>query len=368
MRRNEKAVHLVIPGPLDQLTGGYIYDAHIVHGLRAVGWTVTVHSLEGRFPNPDLEAQAAMASTLAALPDDSLVVLDGLAAGGLPHPLLLHGQRLRLMGLVHHPLSHETGVPEDLRERLAASEARGLAACRGVIVTSRFTARQLEAMGTPSSRIRVVEPGTHGVPGPRSPARVQENSIPRLLCVASVVPRKGHDVLLEALALLRDHPWECHCVGSLTRNPSFAARIQRQGGALDFPERVHFHGEVSPQELEAYYKGAHCFVLASHYEGYGMVLTEALAHGLPVVSTTGGAIPDTVPAQAALLVPPGNPAALAEALGRVVAPDTGPELRRRLSDAARRHGELLPTWDAAVSSFQEALLDFGDRSSQEFDQ
>lgn len=369
MHPSQKTVHLVIPGPLDQLTGGYIYDARMVHGLRAQGWTVTVHSLEGRFPDPDLQAHEAMAAALAAMPDQSLVILDGLAAGGLPDPLVLHRQRLRLIGLVHHPLSHETGLALELRERLAAAETQGLAACQGIIVTSPFTARQLEGTGTLSCQIRVVEPGTDSVPGLRDPAEgpgedqlettAPEAFLPQLLCVASIVPRKGHDVLLEALSRLQDDPWECHCVGSLTRNHSFSAQVLHQRAALDLTGRVHFHGEISRQELEVRYARAHCFVLASHYEGYGMVLTEALAHGLPVVSTTGGAIPYTVPAQAALLVPPGDPDALARALGRVVAPGSGAELRRKLGVAALRHAERLPTWEAAAAAFQGALLEFG---------
>lgn len=362
MYRSGKTVHLIVPGPLDQLTGGYIYDARMVHGLRAQGWTVTVHSLEGSFPDPDLQAHEAMASTLAALPDQSLVILDGLAAGGLPEPLHLHRQRLKLIALVHHPLSHETGIPPDLRERLAAWEARGLEAYRGIIVTSRFTAQQLEAIGVSGSQLRVVEPGTDRIPGLRKPSEslgeAQESFPPQLLCVASVVPRKGHDILLEALAQLRNHPWECHCVGSLTRNPSFASQVRQQLDALDLTECVHFHGEVSPLDLKGHYGRAHCFVLASHYEGYGMVLSEALAHGLPVVSTRGGAVPFTVPSQAALLVPPGNPDALAEALGRVVAPDSGPQLRQKLRVAALQHAATLPSWEAAVAAFQGVLMEF----------
>ncbi|MCY4074046.1 MAG: glycosyltransferase family 4 protein [Acidobacteria bacterium] len=354
------SLHLVVPGPLDQRTGGYLYDARMAEGLRRRGWRVTVHSLGGRFPDADETARTSMTAALAAIPAGATALVDGLALGGLPEPVAAERRRLRILALVHHPLSDETGLPPEVRDRLAGSERRALAAAHGVIVTSRFTARGLRRFGVDAGRVRVVEPGTERPP--RESARPGSGAPPRLLSVGAVVPRKGHDVLVRALARIAHLPWEWDCAGSLERDPGHAARVLAAVESQGLADRVRFAGECDPVTLAALYAESALFVLASHYEGYGMVLAEALAHGLPIVSTTGGAIPETVPAEAAVLVPPGDDAALAAALAPLLADSdreaggqSGAERRAVLAAAAHRHAAALPGWDAAAAAFADAL-------------
>ncbi len=351
-------LHLAVPGPLEQQTGGYLYDARMAAGLRRRGWTVEVHNLEGAFPDADAAAEASLDGVLRALEDGSRVLVDGLALGGLPGPAAAHGGRLRILALVHHPLSDETGLPAAVRSSLAARERRALAAASGVIVTSGYTARGLERFAVPAARVRVARPGTDPAPPAAGPGPGEP---PRLLSVASVVPRKGHDVLVAALARLRHLPWRCVCAGSLDRAPAHARRVRAAVDERGLAGRVRFAGECGRPALDRLYAGSSVFVLASHYEGYGMALAEALARGLPVVATAGGAIPDTVASDAALLTPPGDDRALAEALGSLLDPDgeaAGAGARRRaaLAAAARRQAAALPDWEAAVRTFEEHLL------------
>ena len=311
-------LHLVVPGPLDQLTGGYVYDARMVSGLREFGWRVHVHNLSGRFPEPDASARRAMNATLESLPDGSRVLIDGLAMGGLPAPIEAHGGRLRILALVHHPLAEETGLSEEERRSFMDRECRALKPCAGVIVSSDFSARGLDAYGVPASRVRAVLPGTEPAPSAEGPAPGES---PVLLCVASVTPRKGHDVLIAALERVRDLPWTCVCVGSLDRDREHADSVLRQASAADLADRIDFVDELDADATGGLYHGASLFVLASHYEGYGMALAEALARGLPVVSTTGGAIPFTVPADAGILVEPGDAAGFGDVLRALLGPN-----------------------------------------------
>jgi glycosyltransferase involved in cell wall biosynthesis len=345
-------LHVVVPGPLDQLTGGYVYDAAMVRGLRDLGWKVHVHNLAGRFPDPDAEAIEALSATLAGLPSSARVLIDGLAMGGLPEPIEGHADRLRIVGMVHHPLAEETGLSIADKERLIRTERRALAAVTGVIVTSGFTASALEPYGVAPDQVRVAPPGIDPARPAVGPAPGRP---PTLLCVASVTPRKGHDVLVAALAEVRDLAWTCVCVGSTERDRDHAEVVRSGVARAGLRDRVSFVGEREGEELEAHFHGASVFVLASHYEGYGMVLAEAIARGLPVVSTTGGAIPFTVPADAGLLVPPGDAAAFAGALRAVLEP--GATLRDELADAARRHAARLPTWSDAARVFAAAVDD-----------
>jgi len=344
---------LIVAGDPGQLTGGYVYDAHIVEALEKRGWRVQVVGLAGRFPDPDAHAKDALETALAAQPDDARVVIDGLAMGGLPEVLEAHASRLDLTALVHHPLADETGLDEATRVRLFDSEARALALVARVISTSAFTARRLRDFGVAVSQ--VVEPGVEPAALAPSALDLEDSERPqRLLCVATLIPRKGHDVLLEALADLGDRDWTLEAIGSQERDPGHAARLLEAARRHGLEGRIAWAGERSAAELAAAYHRAELFVLPSRYEGYGMVVTEALARGLPVLTTTGGALVDTLPPAAGLAVPPGDAVALGDALAAWL---DDAELRRRLCRGAREARRDLDDWQQAGDRFLAALDD-----------
>lgn len=338
------ALDLVQPGDQATLTGGYIYNRRLLEVLAARGWRTTLHRLKTSFPMPTPAALEAARQALAAIPARRLVLVDGLALGGMPGLIEQEAQRLRLVALVHHPLALETGLSAETAAALQQAERRALAAVRGVIVTSPATARALTDQAVPVQRIGVVEPGTDRAPA----ARGSVGETPELLCVATVTPRKGHAVLVEALGELADHPWRLTCVGSLQRCRATAVALRRQIRALRLDDRIRLLGEVDATTLARCYQHADLFVLPSHHEGYGMALAEALAHGLPVLSTRAGALPETVPTRAGILVPPGDSRALAEALARLL---QEPDLRRRLALGAASAGALLPDWQQSGVRF-----------------
>jgi glycosyltransferase involved in cell wall biosynthesis len=345
-----RALHLVLPGDPATLSGGYEYDRRIAAGLRALGWRVEVHALDASFPAPTAAALAHARAALARIPDGALVLLDGLALGAMPQIAAAGRDRLRLVALVHHPLAEETGLDAASAAALRESETRALAAVRGVIATSRATARALAAYRVDPARIRVVEPGTDPAPL----ARGSTGDTVELLCVAAVIPRKGHAVLVEALAALAHLPWRLACVGSLERDAATAASLRRQIDGCRLAGRVTLAGEHGRAGLHGFYAQADAFVLATFHEGYGMAFAEALARGLPVVGTRAGAVPDTVPPDAGLLVPPGDVAALREALARVVG---DPATRARLAAGARRARADLPPWPQTAATLALALAD-----------
>jgi glycosyltransferase involved in cell wall biosynthesis len=330
-------LHLVVPGDPDTHTGGFIYDKRLAEELRKLGLEVAVHALPDGWPYPDFRAVDAAEATLQAIPDRALVLVDGLALGVLPRLAERQAERLRLIALVHHPLAEETGLEPGERARLFDSERDALAQVCHVVATSAFTAQSLVDYGVTQDRLSVVPPGTE----PAALAAGSGKSAPALLCVASLTPRKGHDLLLNALATLVDKPWTLDLVGSETRNTRHAHQMRRLCTRLNLSARVSFRGELSGRALDRAYHASDLFVLASHYEGYGMVITEAVARGLPVVATAGGAVPYTLPEGAGLLAEAGDVDALAWALGRVL---DDPDLFARLAEGARGARERLPRW------------------------
>jgi glycosyltransferase involved in cell wall biosynthesis len=348
-----RVVSFIVPGALDTPTGGYAYDRQVARGLAARGWQVDVHVLEGGFPTPGKEALAAADALLGSLADDALVLCDGLAFGAMPDQARCHASRLRLVALVHHPLAAETGLPPDTAAALVDSERRALAATCGVVVTSRATAALLADYDVPADRITVAAPGTSRASASGGTRRADPRADVQLLCVATLVPRKGHGVLLDALARLRKHAWQLTCVGSLDLDRATAAGIRDTARAHHLEERVAFVGAVQGTELDAYYDRADVFVLPTFYEGYGMAVAEAVARGLPVVCSRTGALPDLVDADSGVLIPPGDVDALTVALAGIIGDDAQ---RARLAAGARARAAALPTWQDTVAAMESALL------------
>lgn len=344
-----KRVVFAVPGSLDTPTGGYAYDRRIMAELRHLGWDVESLDVGNGFPSPDEATRSAARSLLLEIPDGEPIVVDGLALGVLPDVAAEAASRHPLVGLVHHPLALEWGLSAERADAVRRSERAALAAAREVVVTSPATARLVASdYGVSTERITVARPGND--PAPRSHG--SRDGVPHLLSVGAVTPRKGFDVLIAALAALAALPWRLTIAGDLTRDPNEAARLQACISEHQLSNRIAVLGAISAERLATLYDEADVFVLASHFEGYGMAYSEALSRGLPVIGTMAGAIPDTVPLTAGLLVAPGNVAELADALRRVIADG---ELRRRLSEGAFASAAALPTWRQSAAIFAAAL-------------
>jgi glycosyltransferase involved in cell wall biosynthesis len=275
-------------------------------------------------------------------------VLDGLAFGALPEAGALRCHK-PLIALVHQPLALDPGLDTKQADTFRESERAALSAAARVVVTSEATARILISdYGVPTQRISVVRPGNDPVP----PARGSNDGVVRLLSIGSVLPIKGYDVLIAAVATLKEMPWRLTIAGDRTRNPAAVAQVDTDIESRGLGNRITVLGAVPPERIMELYLASDVFVLASRFEGYGMALAEAIAHGLPVVSTTAGAIPDTVPPGAGLLVPSDDAAALAGALRDLISDSTE---RRRLATIARAAAAQLPTWQDSARLFADAI-------------
>jgi glycosyltransferase involved in cell wall biosynthesis len=339
-----------VPGDLDTPTGGYAYDRRMIAELRELGWRPEVINLGEGFPRPSALTRAAAKAQLADVPKGRPIVIDGLAFGVLPEAAEELQATHPLVALVHHPLALETGLAADEAAALRESEGRALSCTRGVIANSGATARALAAdYGVPAERITVAPPGTDRAPAMR---RKGTSTLVALLAVGAVVPRKGYDVLVAALAQLLDLPWRLTIAGDCGRDGETAAKLRADIVRHRLEPRVTIEDAVKVERLSELYAGFDLFVLPSRYEGFGMAYAEAIAHGLPVIGTTAGAIPETVPASAGVLIPPDDVSALAAALRRLI--EDGDE-RARLAAGARAAAEKLPTWRASAELFSQAI-------------
>jgi glycosyltransferase involved in cell wall biosynthesis len=345
------AVHFIVPAGIDdpaRPSGGNRYDRRLARGLDAAGWTVHLHEVPVSWPWPDGRSLGALAAVVGGISDGALVLLDGLVASCAPEVLSSETRRLRLVVLVHMPLGQVT-TDDGARER----EGTVLSAAASIVTTSAWARRALlELYSLPCDHVQIAEPGVdlaELAPG--------TDTAGALLSVAAVIPAKGHDVLLDALAQLAGLRWQCLCIGSLERDPIFVERLRRRVVAGGMAHRVRFLGPQAGADLAGSYNAADVLVLPSRMETYGMVVVEALARGLPVVAANVGGVPEALGHGAygtrpGLLIPPDDPAALRDAL-RAWLEDA--DLRRRLRRAARERRQSLADWSTTTSAVADVL-------------
>jgi len=352
-------VAFAIPGDILTPTGGYAYDRRLIQELRAQGFLVDHIVLGSTFPDPTEEDSADAATKLSLVPEGTPLIIDGLALGALD-PRALDAVVAPIVALVHHPLALEGGLSSARREHLVDTERENLARATHVVVTSPHTAELLvRDYGVATAVITVAKPGTEK-PGRALPAAgKQVREVPLILSVGIQVPRKGHDVLLQALSEITHLPWQAVIAGSVV-DKAYGQQLEALRDELGLGTRVRLAGFVSEEELAQLYRSATVFVLATRFEGYGMVFNDAMAHGLPIVSCQTGAVPDTVAEGAGVLVPPEQPSLFADAV-RSVLEDS--DVRHALAEASARAGRMLMSWEESATRVAEVLSDLARRGA-----
>ncbi len=349
-----RTVHAVLPGGIDdpaRPSGGNVYDRQVCHGLAECGWTVREHQVAGTWPDPGAAALAALTEALAAIPDGAVVLLDGLVASAAAEALATHARRLRMVMLIHMPLGHRP--PPGHAETTRAREGQVLTMASAIVTTSAWTRDRLaDLYGVAADRVHVAWPGV--TPAPVAPGTATGGA---LVCVAAVTFDKGHDLLIDALARIAEMPWACTCVGSLDRDPAFAAALRDRVQGHGLGGRIAFAGTRAGAALDGAYAAADLIVLASRAETYGMVVTEALARGLPVIATGVGGVAEALGHGAdgtrpGCLVAPEDADALAGAVRSWL---SDPDLRAGWRRSAGERRAALAPWPQTARVVAEVL-------------
>jgi len=319
--------------------------------MAAAGWDVLVTTVAAARPVPGPAARADLARIVSAIPDGATVLIDGLIASPAAAQLLPHAGRIRMTVLLHMPLAtvldnHQGDASAQRSEQVV------LRAVTGVVATSEWTRQQILARyAIPAHRVHVARPGVDQAAAPARPVRGH------LICVGVLSRHKGQDVLVEALADLAELDWQCVLAGPLDRDPGFVEQLRTRITRLGYGQRVRLTGVLTGAALSHEYTTADLLVAPSRSESYGMTVTEALAHGLPVIAAAVGGLPEALGSTAdgtspGQLVPPGDPAALAAALGDWLGDERH---RHRLRAAARQRRSTLSGWEQTTQEIANAL-------------
>lgn len=341
-------IAIIVPAPFDMLTGGTSYDRHMADHWRNAGHEVEIHELGGTLPLPDEIAFDSAAQIWHGLNETDAVVIDNMTLAAFDR--LGDGlARLPTIVIHHHPSGLETGLAPDSATSLIEIEKRLLPYTRHIVVTSHTTAATLSAQfDVPAGRIAVIEPGT--APAPRS--KGSGSAVVNILSIGSLIPRKGHDILLRALARLFDLDWHLTIAGGDRLDPVTAHALRALPEQLGIAERVRFSGQMRGEPLARLWREADLFASATHYEGYGMAIAEALKRGLPIAVCNGGAAGALVSHQSGVVCPVGDVDQLSKALRRLIFDD---RLRRSMADAAWAIGQRLPDWTDQADTFAHIL-------------
>ena len=326
-------MYFVVPDAIDdpdRVSGGNLYDQRVREGLRSSGWDVRMVLI------PRGSGSLA-ALTMSRLPDGALTLIDGLIAVRESDALMQHSSRLRIVVLAHMVAS----LP---------GEREALRAARRIIATSGWTRSELISLGFAEPHdVVVAYPGTDP-----AATTVASRSGGRLLCVGVVAPHKGQDLLIRALARLTDvDGWTCELVGSLDQAPAFVDELMQTIQRTNLATRATFTGILTGRSLESAYGRADLVVVPSRNESFSMVVSEALARGIPVLAARVGGIPEAMSSTAAgILVPPDDPWALEVVLRQWWASS---ERRTELKRAAVEADETVRPWSATVAVIASIL-------------
>jgi len=349
--RREPTVLFLIPGDMQRQTGGSLYNKKLAEGLTERGFRLELATL------PDLPYLAGLAVGMVIAP---LILIrlairkyDVVIEDGWAHPTTfafnlvcwLTG-RVRLVMIVHQVRCRATKPP--LRFIVRMFERIALRSARLIVTVSDFISSEVERLVGSNERIALARPGSALLPDTECMPEESGDEPLRLLFVGNCTPVKGLDHLIEALTLLRDIHLRLDIVGDVSFEPRYYKRLARRAKALGMTERVTFHGAISHEVLGRFYSRADIFTFPSLYEGYGIVLAEAMQAGLPIVATRIGPVNEIVRKEEnALLVPPADSTALAGAIRRLA---IDPILRVSFGRRSRELAGSLPTWKETCDS------------------
>jgi glycosyltransferase involved in cell wall biosynthesis len=342
-------IHLLYSGDYNALTGGFIYNKRIVEGLKLKGHEIKLHPLPGDFPYPSVDHRNYCMYITQLIPIGEPIIIDSIVFGIIPEILKELSIKNPIIGLIHLLYTVNPNYSIHERESLAISEKESCNYTSAMVATSFFTQQLLLKLRVNRNIISVILPGVDNYPRKTNYAVTPT----KLLCVSNYTTGKGYLTLIKALTLLKDKDWEINCYGNQEFDPEYVRQIKSKIDENGLENRIHIHSAIKDKELSDAYLNADLLVHPSNFETYGMVLTEALAHGLPVVASTGGGIKETVPEKMGFFFTPGDANSLKSVLTDLM---DNPKIYKPLCREASHYYKQQNNWENSISSFEQLII------------
>jgi len=349
-------IHFLIPGDINTLTGGYVYDKNIIEGLIKSGYTVNVHQLSNDFPFPSEENLKKCEAIYKSIPNGNPVFIDSLAFGPIHNILLMYQNKNPVIAIIHLPLTKNPNFSRAEREQFFLPEQNALKLANKIVAVSEFTKQIIIDYGIETSKIEVITPGVFKMPKKQS----YPDNPEKILCVGSYLPGKGQLLLVRALAKLKHLCWTLNMFGIQNFDLPYVQKIQTEIIAEHLDERIFINPPISGDKLTKAYLNADLFILPSFFENFSMALNDALNYGIPVITTDGGGIPLSVPKNMGIIIPKGNETDLKQTIENVL---TDSLLYKNLCNAASDYYKSANTWENSINLFQSLLKNINSNCS-----
>ncbi len=364
--------------PARPVTGGEIYNYKIYEYLKAsskvekVPMPIRPHKSKLEFFLNSIRQNLSMLGILDRINGKTIIFEDISSSSDLfifnlivRHSRGLLGKKIRIVPIVH--LVYAPLAEEGIKRSIKSLEERiFLNSSDRIIVNSEFTKRSVQSLLRGKKNMVIAYPGLNvssaekgGKSGKvrqigKDTSKDPENL--HLLFVGYITPRKGVDTLVESFKILvKDYGIDnliLDMVGDASRSPDLLAGIERYCQDAGIQDRVKFHGRVSEERLEELYSLADIFVFPSVWEGFGMVLIEAMHNRLPIVTTDAGAIPFLVKDGVnGFLVPVKDAEKLAQATRKLI---ESPQLRREIGETNYKVADQF-RWGESLSKIKNFL-------------
>jgi glycosyltransferase involved in cell wall biosynthesis len=341
-------LHFLCPGDINSLTGSHIFTKRFAEGLKKNGHQITIHQLSNDFPFPSDKSLQTVQTILSLIPESDTIIFDNLISSSISALLKECAHRNHLICLFHLPLSIYPGFSVYQREMLAFSESESLGFIHHILAVGPFVEKFLLQQGIDKKKIILTFPGVEDCPQ----KKIYQPKPYRLLSVANLIRSKGHVTLVKALSALNNINWILDCYGDLDLDRQYLADLQALIRRNNLQNKIFIHGTISGKALSDAYLSADLFIHPSEFETYGIALTEALAHGIPVIASTGGGTLSTVPASMGKFFKPDDVYGL-ETILEVVFENT--EIYKKLCNEASRYKSQAITWQKSADDFELAM-------------
>jgi len=341
-------LHFLCPGNINSLTGAHIFTKRLTDGLKKNGHHVVIHQLTNDFPFPSDNSLQETQNILNLIPPSEIIIFDNLISTAIPGLLKEMDNKERLVCLFHLPLSIYPGFSAYQREILTASEDETLSYTHNILAVGPFVENFLINHGVDKKRIILTFPGVDVFPQ----KKIYPTKPRKLISVANFIRSKGHVPLVKALTALKNINWILDCYGDLDQDRQYLADLQAMIRRSDLQKKIFIHGTISGKALSEAYLNADLFIHPSEFETYGIAITEALAHGIPVVSSTGGGTLSTVPATMGKFFKPDDVYGLVTLL-EVLFENT--EIYKKLCTEASKYKNQAIPWQKSIDIFETAM-------------
>ena len=295
-----RKIYFIYPKFGSTITGGTLYDIQLCKYLKKI---FIYHF--GIIVRHDISS-IKLFTKLKKIPKESIIIVDGYLANRIKYIIKKFGN---ISLLVHHPCSLEDPSKRSSNLKLYFNEKTAFTYAKSITTVSKYMKLKISKYLNKNSKIHVVYPGIRDCFFNYNTATNSKN----LISIGNIIPRKGHEWLIKSLSKLK-FDWHLNIIGDYSVDKDYYQRLDLLVKSYGLEDKITFLGSVETKTMLDYLKKSKLFILATHYEGFGMALLESSISGVKVITTDLPVLREVLKSRDVDFVEENNIQALAETI------------------------------------------------------